>query len=394
MRRHKYEILIAGAGVAGLTSAIALNRAGHTVNVFERQERIQPLGAGLILWSNAVKALRAINLEDALADIGQPLAQLSILDSGGNTLSQTDARLISEKARAATLAVHRADLMELLLTKLPAGTLHTGHKLTEFEQNGRRVTAHFADGSHRIGNILIGADGIWSTVRAQVHGDIPPRYSGYTAWRAVSRNPDIERFGTGHSTESWGAGARFGWVPLTDGRVYWFAVKNALEGQMAGSGGHRKELLELFGNWHSPIPETIEATPGVTILRNDIYDRPPIPNWGDGAVTLAGDAAHSMTPNTGQGAAQAIEDGVVLADCLNRYVTIEAALRAYERARGPRTRVITELSHRIGRMAQLENPTLGGIRNLVTKLTPDSIARRQIQEIVDWQAPILGKEEE
>jgi FAD-dependent urate hydroxylase len=391
MSQQQYEVIVIGAGIAGLSLAIALTSAGHRVRIFERQEEVRPLGAGLILWSNAVNALCAMGLRDAVADIGQPLARLAILDPRGRALSQTDARAISERAGGMTVAVHRADLLDTLMSRLPADVLRTKHELSGFQESEGIITARFANGSSESGDLLIGADGIWSAVRTQIHGNHHPRYSGYTAWRSISPNPDVERFDVESSTETWGRGIRFGWVPLTQERVYWFAVKNAPEHQEPDTGGHRAELLELFGSWHSPVPETIEAASNETILRHDIYDRPPISNWGTGAVTLAGDAAHPITPNTGQGAAQAIEDALVLTDCLRRYRTIEGALRSYESIRAPRTRMISELSRRIGRMAQVENRAIVAARDLITWLTPDRVGARQIEDVVSWQAPMIGE---
>jgi 2-polyprenyl-6-methoxyphenol hydroxylase-like FAD-dependent oxidoreductase len=389
MSRRRYRILMIGAGVAGLSAAIALCRTGHEVKIFERQPEVQPLGAGLVLWSNAIEALKALGLAPEIARIGHPLSQLAILDQHGAILTRTEAHSIATSRDRSILSVHRGDLLPLLIRALPSGVLHPGKELTNFEQSSQGVTAHFADGSRETGDVLIGADGIWSTVRAQLHGDQPARYSGYTAWRAIAHNFDPQLHFVEGTTESWGNGLRFGWVPLSDNRVYWFAVKNAPEGQRSDQHGHRSELLTLFGTWHPPIRETILATIEEDILRHDIYDRPPISRWGAGATSLAGDAAHPMTPNTGQGAAQAIEDAVVLADCLSRYRTIDGALRAYENTRHPRTRMVTELSQRIGSVAQLDRPAACHVRNLVARMTPDSIGRRQLTTIVNWTPPAL-----
>lgn len=387
MNQRRYRVLIIGGGIAGLTTGIALYRAGHEVRIFERRARIEPLGAGLILWSNAVNALRAIELEDAVLSIGQPLARMAIIDPSGSPLTGTDARLISQKAGSTTVAVHRADLISILLANLPDDAVVTDKQFDQFETGHGSVTALFADGSAETGDILVGADGLHSRVRAQVHGDHHPRYSGYTAWRAISPNTGNPLFGDDISTETWGHGLRFGWVPLSRNRVYWFATKNARAGQQPDAEGHKAELLRHFGDWHTPIRTTIEATTEEAILRHDIYDRPPITNWGIGSVTLAGDAAHPMTPNTGQGAAQSIEDAVVLASCLTTYRTIAGALRAYERIRAPRTSTITDLSRRIGIAAQIEKPTLVRLRDSIARLTPDGQSARQLERIVGWQPP-------
>jgi 2-polyprenyl-6-methoxyphenol hydroxylase-like FAD-dependent oxidoreductase len=384
-----FRVLIIGAGVAGLSTGIALSRTGQDVHIFERSPAIEPLGAGLVLWSNAANALRALGLDEELLQIGHRLSHFAILDQIGNTLSSTDSAAISDRAGSPTVSVGRSELIPLLMKQLPQNSIQTGRTFERADEVDGKVVAHFADGHVETGDLLIGADGIWSAVRSQIHGEQPARYSGYTAWRAVVDNPDPATFSTAATTESWGRGRRFGWVPLSGHRVYWFAVRNAPEGETAGSRGHRAELLELFADWHSPIPETIAATPEERILRHDIYDRPPVAAWGSGSITLAGDAAHPMTPNTGQGAAQAIEDAVVLADSLARYATIDGALRGYESVRIPRTRTITQISRRIGAMAQLENPLAVRIRDLVARLTPDSVGRRQVESIVNWTPPVL-----
>lgn len=387
MDGREYRIVISGAGIAGLTAAIALHRMGHDVHVFERHPELQPVGAGLILWSNAVNALRAIGLEHSILSIGHRLSELEILDREGATLSHMDAATIGLKVGSPTLAVHRAELMSLLRQQLPEDAISTGNRLTDFEQSDGSITARFNNDSEVKCDVLVGADGIWSTVRAQIHGNQPARYSGYTAWRAVTANPIAES--TTRSTESWGNGLRFGWVPISNNRVYWFAVKNAHEGEAPSASGHRVELLSLFGDWHDPIRETILSTHEDEIVRHDIYDRPPIAHWGVAQVTLAGDAAHPTTPNTGQGAAQAIEDAVVLTDCLNRYRTIDGALRAYESVRYPRTKMITDVSRQMGRLAQLDNEYAARARNWLAGLVPDGVSARQISAIVDWTPPDL-----
>ncbi len=387
MKQKRHSVLIIGAGIAGLTAAIALSRQGHPVRVFERHAEVRPLGAGLILWSNAITALRHIGLEPEVQQIGQPLSTLAITGTDGRVLGRTDAARLSSTAGAQTIAVHRADLISALLSHLPEECLQTGKAFASCTRDGSGVVAHFKDGSSETGDVLIGADGLHSRVRDSLHGFEAPRYSGYTAWRGISPRPDVALANPDASTETWGRGARFGWVPLTNDRVYWFAVKNAPEGESAAEDSDRAELEQLFGKWHDPIPQTIAATPDSAILRHDIYDRDPRSSWGHGPITLSGDAAHPMTPNTGQGAAQAIEDAVVLASCLSTYQTVDAALRSYEKTRIPRTSMITTLSRRIGSVAQVENPILCWVRDSLSRATPESVTLRQFEGLVNWNPP-------
>src|SRR5262249_16464657 len=150
-----------------------------------------------------------------------------------------------------------------------------------------------------------------------------PIYAGYTAWRAVA---SFDHIAVGDMWgESWGRGVRLGIAPLRNDQVYWFATKNAPESEKDVAGQVKPELLRLFGDWHAPIRALIEATDESKILRNDIYDLEPLPRWTDGRVALLGDAAHATTPNMGQGACQALEDAVVLGQCLRPDVDVVTA---------------------------------------------------------------------
>jgi 2-polyprenyl-6-methoxyphenol hydroxylase-like FAD-dependent oxidoreductase len=232
-------------------------------------------------------------------------------------------------------------------------------------QDARGVVAGFADGREVHGDLLVGADGVHSVVRATLHGGQPPTYAGYTAWRAVVPF-DTERLQAG---ESWGRGARFGRVGMSGGRVYWYATANAPEGQR--NADEKAALLDLFRGWHAPIPALIEATAPGAILRNDIYDRPPLKTWGRGRITLLGDAAHPMTPNLGQGGCQAIEDAWVLARALARDPSPQG-LRRYEAARHPRTRRFVLESWRFGKIAQTSNRLVIAVRNALVRMAPES----------------------
>jgi 2-polyprenyl-6-methoxyphenol hydroxylase-like FAD-dependent oxidoreductase len=202
------------------------------------------------------------------------------------------------------------------------------------------------------GDLLIGADGLHSAVRAACFGREAPRFGGYTAWRAIARF-DIGRLTPG---ETWGRGRRFGQWGMSGGRAYWYATLTVPEGQGDPPQGRKRGLLDLFRGWHAPIEELIEATDEPAILRNDVYDRLPLPRWSVGAVSLVGDAAHPMMPDMGQGACQAIEDAVVLAACLARTGDVAGAPRASMSCRIPRTSRVVRESRRAGTIAQWSNP--------------------------------------
>lgn len=375
--------LIIGGGIGGLCAAIALRQAGINATVFERVTEMHEVGAGLTLWINAVRALQKLGLTDALQAIGTVCTRATIYSWQGKILSETPVNELLKKFKVASIGVHRADLQAVLLSVLGKGVVQLGAQCTGFTQNETGVRAYFADGKEAWGDVLIGADGIHSVVRSQLFGQAKPRYAGYTAWRSVTPF-QVEQ--TGEAFETWGSGKRFGFVSLNQGRVYWFATRNMPQGRGDGTMGTKGEVLDLFRGWHEPIEALIEATEESAILHNDIYDQKPLHRWGEGRITLLGDAAHPMTPNMGQGACQAIEDALVLATCLRNASDREAALQAYEEERMKRTAAIVKQSRAIGRVAQWENPLACSIRNAILKRTPSSVLLKQLGWVFEYEA--------
>jgi len=183
-----------------------------------------------------------------------------------------------------------------------------------------------------------------------------------------------------------GSGAQFGLWPCGASKLYWFLTRNARQGTKQGKAG----ALAVCRNWAAPAAEVIAATDADAILQNDIVDRPPLPWWGRGPVTLLGDAAHATTPNLGQGACQALEDAVVLADCVRRVQPAEAALREYERLRIPRTTAIVRDSQRSGRLFQTQQPVLAALRNwFMGSLAGRGMAIRMLRDVVSYRVPRL-----
>jgi 2-polyprenyl-6-methoxyphenol hydroxylase-like FAD-dependent oxidoreductase len=227
--------------------------------------------------------------------------------------------------------------------------------------------------------LLVGADGLNSVVRRAI-ADVPIRYAGYTAWRGVSSVP-VE---PGRLTESWGVGERFGLVDIGRGRTYWFATKNAPEGESDEPQGRKAEVARRFSGWHEPVAEIVDAAYDTTILRNDVYYLEPLPGWSDGRVVLVGDAAHATTPGVGQGAAQAIEDAVVLADRLASGGDLRAALAAYEAIRRPRTDAVLKMSRRADNAAQLASPIGWRLRNALVRRLPERTQRRQLEPLIRY----------
>lgn len=385
------QAMIVGAGIGGLTAAIALRRSGIEATVFERAGELREVGAGILLAANAVKALGELGLSEKVYRLGTTASVARIHSWRGDVLSDVPVADLERRVGAPSAAVHRADLQGLLLQVLDEENVCLGAECSNFRQDEEGVTAVFAGGSEERASVLIGADGLNSTIRARLLGPEKPRYAGYTAWRAVVE-PRRELLPRGTGFESWGRGARFGCAHIGGGRIYWFATRNATEGQDDGpagtSTGPRATLRELFGGWHQPVAELIAETDERAIRRDDIYDREPLTGrWGAGRVTLLGDAAHPMTPNLGQGACQAIEDATVLAKCLRECedTGVPLALRRYENLRRERTSWIVRRSRTTGRVGQIENPLLCRLRDTLLKATPVEVQLRQFERMMRYE---------
>ena len=379
--RTAQRALIAGGGIGGLVTAIALQRAGLKVSVFERVKEQQEVGAGLTLWANAMHALQQLGLPELLPSIGQPLSRSCILSWRGEILSETPMKALAERFGTPLVAAHRADLLAELLRAVGEDVVQSGVACTGFRQDETGVRLQQASGEEVSGDLLVGADGIHSTMRAQVFGAAKPRYAGYTAWRGVAFTTP-EGWNEQVATETWGSGKRFGLVPLSQGRIYWFATLNAPEGTPDPQTGRKEHLLHLFSTCHAPVPAVIECTEEASILHNDIYDLPPLAHWSKGRVTLLGDAAHAMTPNLGQGAGQAIEDAAALATCLTGATSVASALQAYERQRRARANTIVQRSRRLGQVAQWEHPLATRMRNTLVKMTPARVLLQQLEWVL------------
>ena len=377
------KAIVIGAGIGGLSAAIALRKAGMETVVFERARELKEVGAGLSLTANATAALNELGLAHALREIGGPVGRAEIRTWRNDVLSTIPVSQLDEKLGSRTVAVHRADLQALLLRELGEGVVQLDVEYIGLEQNSAGIRAFFAGRREEHCDVLIGADGLRSAVRAGLLGDGQPRYAGYTVWRAVV-TPGRDFFPPDVTIEYWGTGTRCLWARVGGGRVYWAVSTNAREGEKDVTGATKGALLGLLRGWPGPVPALIEATEEPAILRTDIYDRdPPRKRWGEGRVTLLGDAAHPMTPDLGQGACQAIEDAVELGRCLEHQETgAAAALGLYEARRIRRTAWIVRGSRRTGRIAQLQNPLACRLRDAALRALPLRLQMKQLEALM------------
>ncbi|MBB3089140.1 FAD-dependent oxidoreductase [Nocardioides albus] len=348
--------LVVGAGIGGLTAALALSRVGWQVTVLERTPELGEVGAGLSIWPQAWKILADLGVADRLVDGTRPAIQAGLRRPDGRWLAKVGA----DAAERTPVMVHRARLHEALVAELETrdgvevrtGVTVTG--LSDLDDLDRVDPRGPAD-------VVVAADGIRSTIRNELHQREDVRYAGYTAYRGVTAEPVPGEAST-TGGETWGTGVRVGYVPLVDGRTYWFVTANRPEGETGGD--HHADVIALVGDWHDPIPQLLAATPPSAVLRGDICDlRLPLKRFDHGRVVLLGDAAHATTPNLGQGACAAIEDAAVLAAQLAGHARVESALVAYDRTRRPATSRLVRASRLVGALGQIDNGPAVAVRD-------------------------------
>jgi len=374
------KAIIIGGGIGGLTAAIALRRAGIDAEVYERSPVLKEVGAGISLWANATKALALLGLGEDLRSISFRNKEFALRKWNGAFLSTTPTADLESRFGGGVLVVHRAEFLDILARSFGSEHFHLGHACNSISESAGGVTASFTNGNTAHGDILVGADGLRSETRTWLGHSQKPRYSGYTAWRSIA---EFDASGI-TPADTWGCGSRFGILPMGANRVYWYATANTREGQ-DDSSSPQDTLLSQFKGWHSPIEDLIRAS-GAAILRNDIFDRDPLPHWGRGHVTLLGDAAHPMTPDLGQGACQAIEDAMELANSLAKATTVTAGLQEYEARRIARTRTIVLGSRRMGKIGQTSSAMLCALRDAAFRLTPRSVTLGSIAPIIGFES--------
>lgn len=378
------KVLIIGGGIGGLTLGLALQKAKIPFEIFERAPELKEVGAGVGLWTNAVKVFDHLGIGDKIRAIGQPLQLAELGNEMGRILSRTNISKITDEMDAACYVVHRAELHAVLAKNLPADLIKTNHECIGI----KGTTVHFKDQPDAKGTLIVGADGINSVVRSALWGNENPRYSAQTCFRSVVNFPFPE---TDILREIQGAGKRFGICPLGKDRIYFFAALNAPQGKMIPFAERKQFLLNEYKGWQWKIPELIAAAESEKILQNDLIDRVPVKRWSKDSVTLLGDAAHPTTPNLGQGACMAIEDAMVLTRKLVEFENLSDALQSYEQERIPRTTAIVNKSWSFGKLAKWKNPLAVGLRELMVWATPESVMQKTLRQQIGYDAGNLAK---
>lgn len=378
----KDKVVIIGGGIGGLSAAVALDRKGIDWEIYEAAEEIKEVGAGLWLAPNALTILEQLGLDKIAYEIGTPYSAVYIEDYKGNKLQKHDVLKTKEKYGHGIVAFERAKLQKLLYDQLDKSKINTSKRCMQVLKSDAGLVVQFEDGTEIKGTVVVGADGIKSTVRKYVLGEVPFRYSGQTCWRAIV-DFQLPNHGEAALSEIWGTakGQRMGVGPVSDNKTYYYLTHHAAPNKKDNSSTLKEDLLRLFNNYSSNLKDLISSSSTDSIIRNDLSDFKPLKNWVKDNVVLLGDAAHSTTPNLGQGACQAIESAYILADCLHSIDNVEMALLAYQKKRIDRAAFITNTSWQFGKASNLSGIMGNFIKFSMMKYYPKSLRDKQFEKV-------------
>jgi salicylate hydroxylase len=344
------SVAIVGGGIGGTAAALCLLRSGIDVHVYEQARELREVGAGVQISPNASRVLHRLGLAGALADMGvKPLAWHQRRWQDGRTLLRTPLAEAMEAAFGSPhYQMHRADVLRTLVGALPTERVHVGHRLTGVVDHGDRIEAEFENGVTINADVLVGADGIHSTVRRILFGPEQPHFTGCMCYRGLVPAERLAHLQIPVEAQIWmGPGKHFVHYYVRNKQLLNFVAvidRDTWTEESWTDRGDIADAIAAYAGWHPQLNGILEAVEETFIWA--LFDRPPMQRWSRGRVTLLGDACHAMLPFMAQGAAQAIEDGATLAACLTKVGTkgVTEALRLYEAHRLPRTARVQALA--------------------------------------------------
>ena len=329
------KIIVVGAGMGGLTTALAMRQAGYDVEIYDRVKALRPAGAGISLWSNGVKVLNRLGLGHEIARIGGPMEQMAYYQGKtGELLTRFSLSPLVERVGQTPYPVARTDLQQMLLSALGADRVQLNKRCVAVEQTATSATAIFEDGHRATGDVVVGADGTHSIIRTYVLGQpTERRYVGYVNWNGLV--PVSEQLAPANSWDIYVAnGQRASVMPVGDDRFYFFLDVPLPKGTDNNPDTYRRELSEHFAGWADPVQTLIQQLDPEQTNRVEIHDIEPLKSLAKGRVALIGDAAHSTAPDLGQGGCQAMEDAWALANYLaTTNISVDDALQRYQNSR-------------------------------------------------------------
>ena len=356
------KIIIIGAGIGGLSAGIGLKKQGHDVTVYERVEKILPVGAAISVWSNGVKCLNYLGLTEQVKALGGDMANMAYMDGfTGDVMTQFGLQPLVDEVGQKPYPVSRAELQNMLMDEFGVEDIKLGVSLVGIEQNlknpNNKVTAFFSDGSSQNADLLIGADGTHSYSREYVLGKkLERRYAGYVNWNGLVEI-DESIAPANQWTTYVGDGKRVSLMPIAGNRFYFFFDVPLPVGLPNERENYKPLLKQYFADWCEPVQKLIDQIDPARTNRVEIHDIEPFDTWIKGRVVLLGDAAHSTTPDIGQGGCQALEDSIYLTRSLAINTnSLDDALQRYVKVRAPRANHLVMVARKRCGVTHGENP--------------------------------------
>ena len=373
--------IIIGAGIGGLTTAIALAKKDISVTVYEQASEIKEVGAGIWVAPNGLKVYEKLGIVQDIINAGKMLENISIVDLNFKPISTVRGSKVREKYKYSTLAIHRGSLQKILASFIPEDRIVLSKKFKSYEQTDQSVNAEFEDGTSVKADFLIDASGLKSNARERIHPASNLRYSGQTCWRFVTEFVLPEET-ENEMYEIWGneKGLRAAYSKINDSQVYCYITNYQPSGGTDNKQTIKTDLLKLCADFPAIIKDLIDSCDENVFIRTDLFDFKPITQWTDEKFALLGDAAHATTPNLGQGACQAIEDACVIAEQLSRTDDISEAFKNYQSKRIEKATYITNMSWQFEQLTNTSGFKKSLIKNVI-RLTPEFISNKQLDKI-------------
>lgn len=354
------KAIVIGGGIGGMSTAIALEKMGYETAVFEAVKEIKPVGAAISIWPNGVKCLNALGMKASLRALGGNMTYMAYNDfATGTTLTRFSMAPLVQQVGEYPYPVARAELQAMLIDTYGRSRVNVGKRVIQVEQNENGVISTFDDNSQASGDFLIAADGTHSVIRQYVLGEtLERRYAGYVNWNGLVET-DESIAPANQWTTFVGEGKRVSLMPVSGNLFYFFFDVPLPKGLAEDRSTVKKDLRGYFSGWAEPVQKLIAAINPDTTNRVEIHDIEPFSRFVKGRIALLGDAAHSTTPDIGQGGCAAMEDAIVLASTLAAHsLGIEDALLRYQARRVERVKDLVLKARKRSDVTHAKNPAI------------------------------------
>ena len=373
------KVAIIGGGITGLTTALALHKCGVASAVYEQAKQINEIGAGILIQPNAIKVFNWLGITNEIRKAGIELNNMEITNEHLISFKKIKNKVVKDEEGNKNIAIHRGRLQNLLQAEVKKSTeIHLNKKYINHIAGTNGIKINFENGEENV-DVLLGADGINSAVRKILFPESSLRNTKQVCWRGIAKLklPSTLRK---EGKEAWGKQIRFGYSPIAENEIYWFAVANEGQQQKAAEVGIKKYLSILFEDFTIIIREIIAHTDPSSIHETIVYDLNRLPVWHKDNICLMGDAAHATTPNMGQGACQGIEDAYYMSKLFPKTGPFNKHIfDQFESQRRKKVDYIVNTSWTFGKMAH--SPFGQPIMKLLFKMTPKGVMNSQMKKL-------------